>query len=845
METRVVAGRHAGKDQAVLFGTLMALAIATSAYSHSAHAQGSTVPEPLAKKEEMTAKPAVRQAEVQLAQATGAQTSFDISAQPLTSALTLFGQQSGLQVTADGALLRGLSTRGVVGTMTPREALQRLLSGTGLTHSIAGGATVVIQAAGKEDSGLLQLSPITVEAASESPYGPDQGYVAGRSATATKTNTSILETPQSISVVTRDQMNARSAQNIGEAVQYSAGVRANLQTESSGLAGSNIAVRGFGGNGTAGTSGNEYLDGLRIRGTNFASAGFEPYLFERVEVLKGPSSVLYGQSTPAGIVNHVSKRPTKTRFYEVQGEAGSFDRFEGAFDFGGPADETGQVLFRATGLALDTDAQTDFTSRERKVIAPAVTWQPRNDTTLTVLTSFQDDDFEGGFVNRVPADGTIFPNPNGEIPDEFFQGDPNFNSWDRQIYSVGYQFEHRFSDTWAIRHNARYLHNDLALKSIFGSIQADLRTLNRTSFTADEQSDDFTIDNQVEVNFTTGPARHTLLVGADLQILDRETRRTIGTVAPIDIFNPVYNVPIPPLTLFQAAEVEEEQLGIYVQDQIKFDNWILTLSGRHDWADSETTNKLANTTTSHSDSEFTGRAGLGYLFESGISPYVSYSESFQPSSGVSFAGAAFEPTTGTQYEAGVKYQPNDYNAALTLSSFQITQQNLTTADPNNPGFSVQTGEVRSRGVELEGVASLLNGLNLTASYTYLDIEVTESNDGTVGNRPAGAAEHWASFWGDYTIQTGTLAGLGVGVGVRYVGSSAGDAQNSFEAPSYTLVDAAVRYDLGKVSPSLDGAQIALNVSNLLDERYVASCARRDRCFQGVGRNAIATLKFRW
>ncbi len=782
---------------------------------------------------------------VRIAQAEATQ-SFSIAPQPLAAALERFSEQTGVSFAYASRQLEGVSSPGVSGVLTPREALRRLLTGTGVSFRFTSAETVTLErTAQRDEDGPLRLGPVMVEGISDSAFGPDDGYVANRSVTGAKTNTPVVEIPQSLSVVTRDQMDVRGVQNIGEAVQYSAGIRSNLQSESSGLAGSNIVVRGFGGTGTAGTSGNEYIDGLRIRGTNFVSAGFEPHLFERVEILKGPSSVLYGQSTPAGIVNHVSKRPTARRFHEIQGEAGSFDRLEAAFDFGGPVDAEGQFLYRVTGLALDTDAQTEFTGRDRKVMAPALTWRPSARTSLTILSTYQDDDFEGGFVNRVPAFGTIFDNPGGKIPDDFFQGDPNFNSWDRELISVGYQFEHRFNNTWTVRQNARYLHNDLALESIFGTVQADLRTLNRSSFSADEKSDDITIDSQAEARFKTGTLGHTVLFGVDYQSLERDTLRRLGSVAPLDIFAPVYNIQIPSLALFQEIEIEDEQIGAYAQDQIKLGSWVLTLGGRYDWADSETTNKLAGTQSDQSDGEFTGRAGLGYLFENGVAPYVSYSESFEPVAGVDVSGAAFDPTTGTQYEAGIKYQPNRYNALVTVAAFELTQQNVPTGDPDNPGFDVQTGEIRSRGIELEGLASFDFGLNLTASYTYLDVEITESNDGTAGNRPAGSAEHWASAWGDYTFQAGSFAGLGAGLGVRYIGSSAGDVQNSFEAPSYTLFDAAIRYDLGRLTPGLRGSEFAVNVSNLLDKRYVASCARIDRCFQGVGRNVVGTLKFRW
>ena len=779
---------------------------------------------------------------------------FKLEPQPLAQALRKFSEQTGIQVAYNRAELAGRTTDGLSGVFLPEEVLKKLLAGSGARYRYTYDDAVLVrvaQAAGGTAADV-DLATITVQgdgetggggSSAETAWGPVDGYVAKKSATATKTGTAPIETPQSISIITRDQMDARAVQNIGEAVQYTAGVRSNLQGESSGLGGSSISIRGFGGDGTAGASENEYIDGLRIRGTDFASAGFEPYLFERVEVLKGPSSVLYGQSTPAGVVNHVSKRPTAAPLREVQVRAGSFDRLEGAFDFSGPIDDEARFSYRLTGLVLDTDAQTDFTSRNRKAIAPALTWRPSAGTTVTVLGTYQEDDFEGGFVNGLPALGTVLDNPNGKLPVELFQGDPSFNSWDRSLYSLGYLLEHRVNEKLQVRQNFRYLHNDLDLESVFGrTLQADLRTLNRASFSVIETSHDFTVDNQAEIRFKTGRIEHTLLFGLDYQKLSRDTLRGFAGAPALDIFNPVYNLPIGRPPIFQSIDTEQDQLGLYAQDQIKFANWVLTLGRRLDSADSETKNNLTGVVTKQSDRAVTSRAGLGYLFKNGLAPYASYSESFEPAPGLSFAGTSFDPTTGTQYEAGVKYQPQQSNSFVTLSAFELTEQNVLTADTVNPGFSVQTGEIRARGVELEAVASLDNGLDITAAYTYLDAEITKDNEGNAGNTPAAVPTHWASVWGDYTVRTGRFAGLGAGVGVRYIGDSFGDNENTFKVPSYVLVDATIHYDF---QGSMKGARFAVNASNLFDNEHVSACRAANRCYYGVGRSVLATLKFGW
>ena len=413
------------------------------------------------------------------------------------------------------------------------------------------------------------------------------------------------------------------------------------------------------------------------------------------------------------------------------------------------------------------------------------------------------------------------------------------------MFSIGYEFEHRFNETWTIRQNARYVRNDLYFESVFGSLQADLRTLSRSSFAVEETSDDFVIDSQIQASFKTGPVDHVVLAGLDYQNLNRDSFRWLGTVPNLDLFNPVYAQTIPPLAVFQSFDIEDRQTGLYLQDQLRLDNWILTLGGRYDWSESKNENRRTNTVTEQDDKAFTGRAGLGYQFENGIAPYVSYSESFQPIAGVSFAGDPFDPTEGVQYEGGVKFQPNDYNSFVTLSVFELTQQNVPTADPVNANFQIQTGEIRSRGIELEGVASLANGLSVTGAYTLLDVEITESNNGDEGNRPTNVARNLASLWADYQVPEGPMEGFGVGLGVRYVGSTFGDAANTFKVPEYTLADASLSYDLAGLSEDLDGVELAINASNLFDKNFIASCERLDRCFQSVGRTVVGTVKYRW
>lgn len=784
----------------------------------------------------------------QPAQATGQQPlaqaaprDFDIPAQPLTRALTVFGDQAGMQVTVDTDILAGRTSPSVSGRMAPAEALGRLLSGTGIIWRYADPTTLVLSDGGND--GTIMLGPVKVEGRRESAYGPVQGYVANRTATATKTDTPISEVPQSVTVVTRDQIDARAARTVAEALAYSAGVATGLRGESSSLGDDNIVIRGFGGTGTL----NEYWDGLKIIGTNFATSGIEPYLFERVEVLRGPTSVLYGQNSPGGLVNSVSKRPPERTQGEVQVLGGSFELKELNLDVGGPLGTDGDVSYRLVGVASDQEAQTDFSGRERAVVSPGISWRPFENTTLTLQSMYQKDDANGRSVRTVPALGSLFSTPNGKIPRERYTGDPNYDKWDREIFSTAYILDHSFSGTWSARQNARYLHTDFDMETVYGRspLSPDGRTIARSAFGVEEESDLFLIDNQLVGSFETGVLSHNLLLGADFQYREGSTFRRFAAAPPLDLYSPVYFQDIPEPPVFQDVDDQQFEAGLYVQNQIRFQRWILTLGGRHDWAESETTDNRTGTTSKSRDSAFTGRLGLGYAFDNGLTPYLGFAQSFQPQSGIDFGGNAFDPTEGEQFEAGVKYAVPGRNAFLTLAVFELAQRNVLTSDPVNAGFRVQTGEIRSRGIELEGVASLESGWDLAASYTYLDQEITKSNDNDLGKRPKAVPRQTASLWASYGFEAGWWRGTRVGGGVRYVGRSEGDALNTFHVPSYTLFDASLAYDMSVLGGQFANWHVAINATNLADKTYVASCTFATSCYYGIGRSVIARLKYQW
>lgn len=692
----------------------------------------------------------------------------------------------------------------------------------------------------------VELDTINVNTAGESGKGPVQGYVARQSVTSTKTDTPILETPQSISVIPKDQIADQQAKSLPEALRYTSGVSLDAYSANSKF--DPIYIRGF--------LADQYLDGLKLPvdpGTQWAVPRIEPYGLERIEVLKGPSSGLYGQTDPGGFVNMVSKRPTETPHAEILGQYGSFNRFQGAFDFGGPIDKNGDFLYRLVGVARDSNTQIDYQQDNKLFIAPSLTWRPTTDTKFTVLSSYQKMK-NWGYQQYVPGQGTLLPNPNGTIPYSRYLGVPGVDQVQDEQGMIGYEFEHRFNSVFQFRQNFRYTKvttNTAAFRS--EGLLPDLRTLLRSMNYVVADASNIALDNQMQADFTTGPLTHKVLLGTDYQYLKGNGDYRFAMIAPIDVFNPVYSsAGIPPastLTPFIKTQSDQRQLGFYAQDQIKLDRFTLSLTGRHDNARNELRSLgglPAMGVYNSNDSAFTGRVGLNYLFDFGLSPYANYSTSFKPLSGSDRLGQPFKPTTGKGWEAGVKYQPTGMEMLLTAAYFDMTQQNVLTADPVNPLFSVQTGEVNVKGFEFEARGNITRELQVVGSYSHIDPKVTASNSGTVGKYVPNVALDQAALWAKYNWLDGPLAGLGVGAGVRYVGTLYGDGPNTIQVSPYTLVDAVVSYDIGYTRPDLRGWSAQLNAINLFDKSYVTNCfTGLAYCTYGQGRTVLLTLKYAW
>ncbi|NSY09993.1 TonB-dependent siderophore receptor [Agrobacterium tumefaciens] len=780
---------------------------------------------------------------------------FAISGQPLSAALVRFSSVTGIDVAFDGPLPANLRSVGTAGNLSAEGALRRLLAGTGLTFRFTTANTVLLinpqnSSSSASAVGATILEPIVVQG--ENARGPVEGFVATQSATATKTGTSLKDTPQAVNVVTKDQIAAQGSTTLTQALRYTPGVISQYGDDSRY---DWFTIRGF--------RPSRYLDGLRLP---FGSRGYaqprvEPFSLERAEVLKGPASVLYGQGDPGGLINMVSKRPSATALNEVEMQFGTDKRIQTAFDLGGGADDDDSFLYRIVGVGRLTDTQYDYVREKKGYIAPSFTFKADEGTSLTVYGSYQHIDSPGGGgAPALPANGTLYTRMYPELPRSAFPGEPGYDHYKSDQASVGYEFEHEVDDTWTIRQNLRYSYigTDTQRVQPYCPAACNPTAFYRYAWAFPESARAVTVDNQAIGNFQTGDVAHTALFGLDYSYeSSRYEESALSPIfTPFNGLDPVYGataITRPPIAT--RIDQDRSQIGLYAQDQMEWNNFVFSLGGRYDWAntDTRTRTSVADNQVDQRDGKFTWRAGLVYNFDNGLSPYAGYSTSFNPASGTDRLGNAFEPTTGEQLEVGVKYQPNGSNSFVTLSAYHLTQDNVLSPD-TTPGFtnySVQTGQVRMRGVELEGKAEITDAFSVLASYAYTDSEITRANPNAAGisnegNRFAFVPRQQASLWLDYTLQTSTIwDGLSFGGGARYTGQTFGDNANKFDIPSYTVFDAAVRYDFGKADPKLEGLKASLNVSNIFDRKYVSTCIAATGCYWGEGRTVYATLKYSW
>lgn len=684
------------------------------------------------------------------------------------------------------------------------------------------------------------LSEVKVRSASDD---DSVGFVARRSNSGTKTDTAIVEIPQTINVITAAQFQETGATSINEALRYIPGfssygseIRSDFYS----------VLRGF--------TPTVFADGLQVPNTiNLASWRIDPFMIQRLTVLRGPSSVLYGQGDPGATLDIQSKLANGQRVREVETQLGNYARKQVAFDIGDTLDKDGKWSYRFQAVGRDGNALTGPNKDQRVAFAPSIRWQPSADTSLTVSANYLRD-WGDASNNFVPTRGTILPNPNGVVSPNLYTGDPEFSHYRKKQWSLGYHFDHALNSTWTFRQNARLMHLSLGQGQVYGGglNEADLsqRTMNRSVGLYHLNYSRFDLDNQVQAKFATGAFEHTALLGLEYNRQNTTSSQWWTSKGPIlDMYKPVYR----PITRSIFAEsggdprtdvkTQMDMLGVYMQDQVKWRRWVLTMGARHDWTDTTRNDIHKGVRATQKDQAFTWRTGLVFLGDYGLSPYIGYSTSFNPLIGVKLEGGGLaKPTRGKQIEVGLRWEPPGKNLMMNAALYEIKQTNVDTPGANYriDRLSVQTGEVRSRGFEFSAVGKVTPELSIIAAYVYQDVKNTKSADDNLNKWPVDIPRprQIASLWVDYTWRSGPLADFGIGTGVRYQSSSAGGFENEFKVPGYTIYDAAVHYDI-------KNWRLAVNVNNLFNRRHVSGCQAESACFYGNQRTVMLTGKYHW
>ena len=697
--------------------------------------------------------------------------------------------------------------------------------------------------AAAQQGGAVILPDVVVQGTTAQPpdsaTGPIDGYVARNSATGTKTNTPLIETPASVSVVSQEQIRNLNERTISDALDYASGVRSD--TFGNDTRNDFFTIRGF----PAQIDG-YFLDGLQLRSPGFGTFSLEPFGLERLEVLKGPASVLYGGSNTGGIINGVSKRPITDGKQHGYLESGidNYGNAYGAFDLSGPVSQKpdNQFFYRLDGSARGGGTQVDFINNNRFFIAPSLTWAPDAATNVTLLGSYQKDDTKG--ENFLPYVGTVQPAPFGRIPTSLFTSDPQLDTFQRNQAFIGYTAEHKFNDVFSLRQNLRYSDLRITDRTLYGGgydgkpANAELERFN---FIADPHIQEFAVDTSAEARFHTGVLKHDVIFGVDYKHFVDFDSDGFAFGSDLNLLNPQYYTgATSPTTRYSIFRDTEDQVGEYLQDQIKLGGFTLLLSGRHDSLSTNYNNILTPTNSANSTNDaLTGRVGVIYTSPWGLAPYVTVATSFDPQLGTNSAtNQNLVPTTGFLEEAGIKYQPvRDF--AVTGALFNLTQNNVLTTDPNNVMNTVQTGQENSKGFEIEAKGQLTDGLKILASYTgYQLLDTKDLNTAYINKTPTNIPQNFGALFIDYTIQTGVLRGLGAGAGPRYVGGSYAAADDTYGVPGYVLADASLHYER-------EHWRAAINVRNLTDKTYVSSCSSTSACFYGQRRTALFSLAYKW
>ncbi|GGJ84576.1 TonB-dependent siderophore receptor [Pseudomonas matsuisoli] len=763
-------------------------------------------------------------------QTKAARHSFAIPAQDLGSALSAFGSQTGIQVSYEARLTANTRTRGASGQLTEQEALARLFQGTGLSWTLTADRTLLLFR--REEGSALNLAPSTVIAngiATETAEGPVMGYRATRSATGTKTDTPLRDIPQSIQIIPRQVIEDQQIINLGDAL---ANVSSVQRGNSHGGSSESFVVRGF-------QSRTYAIDGMLMNPlVSRPEVTRDLANIERVEVLKGPASVLYGQGDPGGLINLVTRKPTFAPEAEVTAQAGSWDFYRLQTSASGPLDDAKTLAGRIT-VAGETKSgfRDTFQDNRRTYVAPSLRWQPSERTTVDVGMEYTDltSQFDRGVI---PQNGKIRMAPERFLHEPWSHDDADkLSAWFRIDHDVNEWLTLRQTTRWDDSYKERYVVDLRGLES-------DGRTLNRRVTDGDEEVTTLTSQFEAIATFDTAGIGHTFLVGYEYLKGDRNASSYRAALDPIDIYEPVYGAtPSSPFEFSGISDYRLESHSVYLQDQIALnEQWKLLLGARYDSSQQENKSVDSDYVTTPTDldpEEVSPRIGIVYQPTDWVSLYAGYSTSFVPQGDIDRNGRPLDPETGTQYEVGAKFDLIPDRLSATLAVFELTRENVAVPDPEDDEYSIQTGEQRVRGVELDVSGEPLDGWQLIGNVSVLDAKLTKDTEYEEGNRLQGVPTLSGSLWSSYQLQSGGLRGLGFGAGVFAAGQREGDIANSYDVSGYARVDASVFYDVN------EQVRVSLNGRNLLDREYIETVQTTDGNYYGEPASVVATVSARF
>ncbi|MCB5183913.1 TonB-dependent receptor [Methylobacillus gramineus] len=749
---------------------------------------------------------------------------YELAAGPLGHILAEFAAITGTKLSFDATLLAGLKSPGLKGIYSIEEGFEQLLKGSAYSLENRGGGAyslrkIKLLKESPDDNSATRLPEMSVHATKNTASEPVQGYLVKSSRTATKTDTALMEVPSSIQIVTRDVLDERQTIRLQQGLEMVSGI---IPSYNGGNTIQQYYARGF-------LSSIVLRDGYRGRSLGSFLQGTAH--IERIEVLKGPASVLYGRGEPGGIINQVSKQPLSTPYHAIKQQFGSNDLYRTTLDSTGPLNEDQSVLYRINAAYENSDSFRDFIDSEGSYFAPVLTWKISDSTHINFNLQYEKtkQELDRGVVAIGQRPASVPISTNLATP---FAGQSNEST------QAGITWSHDFTPGWTLRHQfvSEQTNRHAIQVNPSGTLNSDRRTMSRTYF---EQKENFRANFnalELEGKFKTGSLAHKTLIGADYYSASNHAPFAFTAFPAVDVFNPSYNL-AKPNAAFRHNSAKNDWHGIYIQDQIQLSSRVHVLfGGRYDQAKTVSESSTARTKTD--DEGFSPRTGIVFALTPALSVYGSYTESFgAANSGTSFNSKAFKPETAQQYETGFKSELLDGRVAANLALYHLTKQNVLTADSINTGFNVQSGEARSRGVEIDITGHISPHLSLIANYAYTDATLTRDNNGNQGNQLSGTPKHAASLWGKYKL-TGTLDGLSLGGGIVAQGQRQGDNANSFMLPGFMRTDLYLSYQW-KTSQHRITTQ--LNTENLLDKEYFNASSTRGEIHPGYPRRIIGSI----